>query len=262
LNVVIDQDTYDIRLPQFEGPFDLLLFFIERDELDIHEIAIAKITDDFLSYMLEMNALNIELASEFIFVAATLMRIKARTLLPRQEPDEDGNELNTRRDLIQKLIDYKHFKQISEKMYLLEESRRQITRRGNILADLSLITENAEPAEELSSLGLYKLLIIYKKALAKYQAKNTTVVHTVAPYPYTIAQQKEVITQLLQLNKQMDFSDMKKHSANKVQFVYNFLAVLEMLQQQLISIQTGPLFNDFRITGKTFPENNLQLNTI
>lgn len=262
MNVVIDQYTYDIRLAQFEGPFDLLLFFIERDELDIHEIAIAKITDDFLSYIQEMNALNIELASEFIFVAATLMRIKARTLLPRQEPDEDGNELHTRQDLIQKLIEYKRFKQIAEKMYLLEESRMQMTGRGNITADLSLITENAEPAEDLSSLSLYKLLIIFKKTLAKYQAKNTTIVHTVAPYPYTIAQQKKVITELLQLNKQIDFSDMRKHSDNKVQFVYNFLAVLEMLQQQLISIQTGLRFNDFRITGKIFPENNVQLNNI
>ena len=81
--------NYEIKLTQFEGPFDLLLFFIERDELDIHEISVSKITDDFLDYIHQMNALNIELASEFILVAATLMRIKVKLLLPRPKLDED-----------------------------------------------------------------------------------------------------------------------------------------------------------------------------
>src|SRR3546814_2999900 len=76
---------YEIKLPQFEGPFDLLLFFIERDELDIHDIPIASITKDFLDYIHQMHSLNIELASEFILVAATLMRIKARMLLRSEE---------------------------------------------------------------------------------------------------------------------------------------------------------------------------------
>lgn len=74
--------TYEIHLPQFEGPFDLLLFFIERDELDIYDIPIARITDDFLTYLNKLEELDIELASEFILVAATLMRIKAHMLLP------------------------------------------------------------------------------------------------------------------------------------------------------------------------------------
>ena len=81
--------NYEIKLTQFEGPFDLLLFFIERDELDIHEISVSEITDDFLDYIHQMNALNIELASEFILVAATLMRIKVKLLLPRPKLDED-----------------------------------------------------------------------------------------------------------------------------------------------------------------------------
>ena len=89
-------ETYSIKLPQFEGPFDLLLFFIERDELDIYDIPIFKITTDFLSYIHQMEHLDIELASEFILVAATLMRIKAKMLLPRYEKDEEGNEIDPR----------------------------------------------------------------------------------------------------------------------------------------------------------------------
>src|SRR6476659_4767070 len=98
--------TYQIKLPQFEGPFDLLLFFIERDELDIHEIKIASITNDFLDYIHQMTVLNMEVASEFIFVAATLMRIKAKMLLPRHNTGEEENELDTKEGLIRKLIEY------------------------------------------------------------------------------------------------------------------------------------------------------------
>ena len=96
-----------IKLQQFEGPFDLLLFFIERDELDIYDIPIAKITGDFLDYIRQMETLNLDLASEFILVAATLIRIKARLLLPRKELDENNQEIDPRKELIQKLLEYK-----------------------------------------------------------------------------------------------------------------------------------------------------------
>lgn len=107
-------EEFAIKLPVFEGPFDLLLFFIEKDELDIHNIRIAKITDDFLKYIHQFNVLNIEMASEFIFVAATLMRIKAKMLLPRQELDEDGQDIDLKKDLVQKLLEYKSYKEVAE----------------------------------------------------------------------------------------------------------------------------------------------------
>src|ERR1700759_1861879 len=103
-------DSFAIKLPQFEGPFDLLLFFIERDELDIHDIPIARITDDFLNYIHQMNRLNMELASEFIYVAATLMRIKAKMLLPRFDAEEEEGGPDSKAELIRKLIEYKKFK--------------------------------------------------------------------------------------------------------------------------------------------------------
>jgi segregation and condensation protein A len=99
------EEGFEIKLPQFEGPFDLLLFFIERDELEIHDIPIARITDDFLNYIHQMVSLNIELASEFIFVAATLMRIKAKMLLPRYESPDGESEIDHKEELIRKLIE-------------------------------------------------------------------------------------------------------------------------------------------------------------
>ena len=103
---------YSIKIDHFEGPFDLLLFFIERDELDIHDIQIHKITGDFLAYIQQLEKLNIDVASEFILVAATLMRIKAKMLIPRKEIDEEGNEIDPREELARKLLEYKQYKEI------------------------------------------------------------------------------------------------------------------------------------------------------
>ena len=98
------EEGYTIKIKQFEGPFDLLLFFIERDEIDILDIPISKITADFLAYIRQLEELNIDVASEFILVAATLMRIKARMLLPRPELDEDGQEIDPREEIARKLL--------------------------------------------------------------------------------------------------------------------------------------------------------------
>ena len=107
MDQVRSQDSkFEIKLPLFEGPFDLLLFFIERDELDIHDIPISKITDDFLDYINHLEKLNIEVASEFILVAATLMRIKSKLLLPRPILDDEGNEIDPREELVKHLLEY------------------------------------------------------------------------------------------------------------------------------------------------------------
>ena len=105
----MEQENFEIRLPLFEGPFDLLLFFIERDELDINDIPISKITNDFLEYIRRLETLNIEIASEFILVAATLMRIKSKMLLPRPQLDEQGNEIDPREELVKHLLEYKKY---------------------------------------------------------------------------------------------------------------------------------------------------------
>jgi hypothetical protein len=106
-------EQYQIKLDQFEGPFDLLLFFIERDELDIYNIPITTITNDFLQYIHQQEHLSIELGSEFILFVSTLMRIKAKMLLPRKELDDAGNEIDPRQELVDKILEYKRFKEAS-----------------------------------------------------------------------------------------------------------------------------------------------------
>jgi segregation and condensation protein A len=243
------EESFEIKLPQFEGPFDLLLFFIERDELDIHDIPIARITDDFLDYIHHMNSLNMELASEFIFVAATLMRIKAKMLLPRYAAEEDG-ELDPKAELVRKLIEYRKFKQVYEELRPMEEERLKQEKRGNIAYDLQQVEKAVIPGEELSDLTLYKLMMVYDRITKRFLNRTQEITHTVEQYPYTIEKQKKVINDLLMINKKMDFKSIAGNSENKVHFVYNFLAVLEMLQQEMISIQIGLGYNNFWIAAR------------
>jgi segregation and condensation protein A len=243
-------DSFAIRLPQFEGPFDLLLFFIERDELDIHDIPIAKIADDFLNYIHQMTSLNMELASEFIFVAATLMRIKAKMLLPRYEAESGADEADTKENLIRKLIEYKKFKELCDELRPFEEERFKQEKRGNIKPDLELIEKVTQPGEELSELSLYRLMMVHDRLMRNYLNRSEEVKHTVVQYPYTIEKQKKAVADLLKINKMLDFKALAKESENKVHFVYNFLAVLEMLQQELIDIQIGLGYNNFWISAR------------
>ena len=147
-------ETYQIRLNRFEGPFDLLLFFIERDELDIQDIPIGKITADFLDYMQQMAELNIELASEFILVAATLIRIKARMLLPRPELDEQGEEIDPRADLAARLLEYKRYKAVTEELQAMEEHRQSLMPRGNKDQEWSRVEESLGIDQDLLHVDL------------------------------------------------------------------------------------------------------------
>jgi segregation and condensation protein A len=244
---MVAEDGFEIKLPQFEGPFDLLLFFIERDELDIYDIPIAKVADDFLNYLHHMATLNMELASEFIFVAATLMRIKAKMLLPRYEVDEAGNEIDHKEDLIRKLIEYKKIKQVCEELRPYEDERFKQEKRGNIAYDLEQVEKVPLPGDELQELSLYRLMMVYDRLSKNYERQVT---HTIEQYPYTIEKQKEAIKQLLSINKMLDFKSIAGNSDNKVHFVYNFLAVLEMLQQELVKIEIGLGFNNFWVSAR------------
>jgi len=247
----MSSNNFEINLPQFEGPFDLLLFFIERDELDIMDVPIAKITQDFLLYIQQMAALNMEIASEFIFVAATLMRIKAKLLLPSIRLDDEENEIDLKEDLIQKLIAYKQFKVGCEDLRMLEADCNILEKHKNIAYDLSLAAQCNEYNEELESFDLYKLMQVYDKAIKNHTNRTQEIKHRIEQYPYTIEEQRKVIVSLLEVNEQLDFQTILKNSKDKVQFVYNFLAILEMLQQQLINIQINSGYNNFRIEKYT-----------
>ncbi len=242
------QKTYDIRLPQFEGPFDLLLFFIERDELDIHEISLAAITNDFLHYIHTLTRLDIEVASEFIYVAATLMRIKVRMLLPRPQAETTDDEPDTQQELVNRLIEYKLFKDAAARLRELEESRLLRFKRGNTGFDTKRMNEKGgHTAGDVSSVSVYRLMQAYRRVSGRLAGRRQEVKHVIERYPYTIDEQKKAISGFLRVNKELNFADLQRTCENKVHFIYNFLAILEMLQQQLITIEAGLGYNNFFI---------------
>lgn len=241
----MNANTYEIKLPQFEGPFDLLLFFIERDELDIYDIPIKKITDDFLAYIHQAEAMNIELASEFILVAATLMRIKAKMLLPRKELDEQGNEIDPRQELVQKLLEYKQFKEVVDEMQRMEEERMKLFVRGNIQRDLIQLSEVSGNDAELHSLTLFKLFNAFSSVLKRMEEQKNKPTHTVIKYPYTIEETKERLLTTLSKESYSSFESVFSHCENRIHAIFNFLSLLELIQLNRIELKLGEGVNNF-----------------
>jgi segregation and condensation protein A len=239
------EKQFEIKLPQFEGPFDLLLFFIERDEIDIHNIPISDITNDFFNYIHQMSELNIELASEFILVAATLMRIKAKMLLPRPEMDEQGNEIDPRKDLVERLLLYKQYKESCEDLRVHEDERSMKATRGNIQKELATIALENSASEELMNLTLFQLLNSFNKVLKRFETEKNKVFHKIVTYPYTIPEQKNKIRETLRGMEKVSFNELIFACENKVHAIFTFLGILELLQEQLIKITLGIGYNNF-----------------
>ena len=246
--------SYTIKIRQFEGPFDLLLFFIERDELDINDIPIAKITDDFLQYIKELETLNIDVASEFILVAATLMRIKAKLLLPRKELDELGNEIDPREELTLRLLEYKRYKEIIDEMRSKEQDRSLKHERGNTSAELKKIAEKALIDVELESLTLYKLLNTFQRLLTSYQDQGKRTIHTIVRYNYTIEEQRSYIQSSLRNGQSVTFEEVFSKLENRIHAIVTFLSLLELLNLQLVKLTQGEGPNNFWLSQSSGEE--------
>jgi segregation and condensation protein A len=239
-------DTFTIKIPVFEGPFDLLLFFIERDELDIYNIPIATITDDFLEYLRHLESLNVDMAAEFIVVAATLMRIKAKMLLPRKQIDEEGNEVDPRQELVERLMEYKSYKSVLEELRRLEDVRAFMNPRGYATTELRKLAEHALADAEMESVTLYKLLRVFERLVSRFEEeKKAKRVHTVYNFKYTIQDQRAYIVNQLKTGEKTDFELIFLSLENRIHAVITFLALLELLNAQEISLVQGDGINNF-----------------
>ncbi|MEM7040374.1 MAG: segregation/condensation protein A [Bacteroidota bacterium] len=247
MSLVQNATTYRIELPIFEGPFDLLLFFIERDELDVHDIPISTITKDFLAYIQEMEALNIEVASEFILVASTLMRIKAKMLLPRPTFDEDGNVQDPRQELVNRLLEYKRYKAVQEDLRALEEDSIERTKRSFAKKEEKLFLQSEFPQEELMGLDLYSIMRTFKRIWEKHNDRMARPKHVIRKYPYKIEQVKTTLLASVQEKERIDFVSFILDQPNKIYAVFSFLSVLELTQAQKIKLIVGKGFNNFWI---------------
>ncbi|MFL5787072.1 MAG: segregation and condensation protein A [Flavisolibacter sp.] len=237
--------TYQIKLAQFEGPFDLLLFFIERDELDIYNIPITKIINEFLDFIHQEESLNIELSSEFILFISTLMRIKAKMLLPRKEIDEQGNEIDPRQELIDKILEYKKYKEAAARMAEMEAERLLMVRRGNVQRELSGIGEEASEGTEVQTITLFKLMKAFERVMQRYQDRFNKPVHTVVRYNYSMEQSKTDVISLAQSERTLSFEKIFERVENRVHAIFMFLSMLELVQQKFLRIIIGEGRNNF-----------------
>lgn len=240
-------DTYKIKLPQFEGPFDLLLFFIERDELDIYNIPITRIINDFMDYIHSQENVNIELSSEFILFVSTLMRIKAKMLLPRKELDEQGNEIDPRQELIDKILEYRKFKEASAQMADMEAIRMLMVKRGNLQKELMTLGEEASEGTEIQTITLFKLMKTFEKVMQRVQERDNKPQHVVFRYNYTMEESRDYMLHRAKDERTLAFENIFEVCENRIHAIFLFLSLLELVQQKYLNILIGEGRNNFII---------------
>ncbi|PID59527.1 MAG: segregation/condensation protein A [Ignavibacteriae bacterium] len=232
---------YRIKLNTFEGPLDLLLFFIRRDELDIYDIPISKITKEFIEYLHLLEQLDLEIAGDFLLMAATLMQIKVRMLLPR-EVDEKGEEIDPRTDLVNALIEYKRYKEMTDEFSYLEANQMKIYYRGNYekdekenLPDLDIVLKN---------ITLYDLIKSFQSAIAE---KPKEIIHEVKKLNVSIDDQIIYIKNMIKKENKLNFIKLVKGITEKMKVVITFIALLELIKMGEVGLRESQNFNDFEI---------------
>ncbi|HET7152136.1 MAG TPA: segregation/condensation protein A [Candidatus Kapabacteria bacterium] len=233
---------YQIKLRNFEGPFDLLLFLIKRDEINIYDIPIAQLAQEFLEYVHLIQLLDLELAGEFIVTAATLMQIKVRMLLPKTETETE--EEDPRAELVRRLLEYKKYKEMAETFSTYENEQRDIYYRQLFKADEKIAEEEDLGETLLRNVSLFDLLTAFKRALDKAPRKPT--IHTVVKIPVTVEEQCEYILGELSSRPQFSFIEFVGQM-DKIRIVVTFLSLLELIRTKMIAIKQAELFDDILI---------------
>ena len=234
---------YKVKLNQFEGPLDLLLFFIKRDELNIYDIPIARLTKEFLEYVNLIKILDLEVAGDFILMASTLMHIKVRMLLPR-EIDEKGEEIDPRDELVKALLEYKRYKEMSEELSYFESNQRKKRFRGNFAED---IKEAPQEYDILLKNISYDLAKSFKIAIEQLKEQP---IHQVQKLSVSIDEQIQFVQQKLEEYQELHFLKLIEDLNEKIRIIVTFIALLEMIKAGRIIIKTTKVFNDFIISRK------------
>ncbi len=222
---------YRIQLSEFEGPLDLLLYFIRRDEIDIFDIPISYITTEFLDYVQTLKLLNLDTAGEFVYMAALLISIKTKMLLPRQALDEDGEVLDPRRELVERLLAYIRYKEGAAHLEAAHEARSNRFVRGNAGMVQEYVTPNEEVLYRVSLFGLISALQRILK-----QVEDATPVHAIAAESFSIEEQEAFLQERIQAQGRLSFVETCM-GKSKSFIITTFLAVLEMARKRLIWIR-------------------------
>ncbi len=232
---------YSVQLQNFEGPLDLLLFFIRRDELDIYDIPISKITDEYLGYVKILEEVNLDMAGEFIYVAAMLIGIKAKMLLPRQEIDDDGELIDPRQTLVDRLLEYVKYKEASQQLDKYYLDRGFLHVRGMAGSDEKKM-ENVD-LEETYDVSVFQLIKALKRVLDRSVEPD---LHNIEPFDFTTEDQIEFIKNRLKLEDLISFSNLVDLQTKSF-IIVTFLAILEMVRDHRIRIVLKENAEDFLV---------------
>ncbi len=235
---------YKVKLPYFEGPLDLLLFFVKRDELNIYDIPISKITKDFLEYIHFMQMLDLEIASEFIVMASTLMQIKAKMLLPKPETDTDEEEEDPRTELVRRLLEYKKFKELANDFSKMEDEAGKIYYRQYFKHDARDYYDEEEIYGSLKDVSLFDLISAFKKAFESSKEKEFQEIEI---QNYRVEDEMENILNRLKFKDSFSFNEILRDYAEKLKIIVAFLAILELAKLKKIKISQNETFGEIFI---------------
>ena len=238
--------SFKIQLKKFEGPLDLLLYFIRRDELDIYDIPISKITEDFINTINEWKRLNLVIAGEFIVMASTLMRIKARMMIPRIDLDEEGENIDPRTELMQRLIDYKRFRSAADILNNMASENSGYFKRH---PDLSkIIDKNDNGLDEFfKEVSLFDLATLFKNAM---DDKPVLSPFELNKDPIKLEKQKEVIFNYFDGEGKLSFNNLLSILKTRQEVIVTFLAILDLVKEGSCALFQADVFSDIQLINR------------
>jgi len=231
--------AYRIKLQTFEGPLDLLLFFIKRDELDIYDIPIAKIAKEFLEYIQVLQELDLEVAGDFIVLAAELMQIKVRMLLPKAPGEEE--EEDPRADLVRRLLEYKRFKEASTVLSSLEDESSKLFYRQGFHSDSKTVSLEDQEVS-LKNITMFNLISAFKKVLDNVPKK---IYHDIELMNVSIDEQMSYIADVFRMKEEITFFELVSHMSEKIRIIVTIIAMLEMVKNKIIALKPAEHDDDF-----------------
>ncbi|MDD5132163.1 MAG: segregation/condensation protein A [bacterium] len=230
--------TYQVKLEMFEGPLDLLLHLIKKEEIDIYNIPVSRITEEYLQYLEMLKMLNLDIAGEFLVMAATLLQIKSRKLLPVPVKDEENTEeLDPYQELVKQLLEYKRFKEVASVLAVKEVEQQQVYTRP------PQKIERVGDEEYVIEASLFDLLDAFKNVLKS----TATTVREIIQEEVKIEDRVRVIREILMVKESLSFEEIFTPESTRIEMVVTFLAMLELIKMKEIRILQTRLFDKIRI---------------
>lgn len=235
----MEDKDYKVKLEIFEGPLDLLLYLIKKDEIDIYDVSIGRITKQYLDYINTFKMLNIEVASEFIVMAANLMYLKSRELLPQtqQPPEEDADEEDPRWELIRQLVEYKKFKDVAQFLGTQEVKADEFFATTPELPDLT-----APAPDIVGQVGIFDLIRAFQKVLKRFE--NTTDIREIVSDRYSVADKIEHLLEAIPIGGRVRFDSLFSTAASRVEVIVTFLAMLELMKLNHLMVEQEQMLGD------------------